>query len=232
MRPYLILLLFLFSLSGTALSQDCRVMVTALEQSYTGECKKGKANGIGVAVGVDRYEGNFKDGYPEGEGSYTWQNGNSYKGHFLKGEMHGEGEMTYKHENGDSVVKGFWKKNVFAGLYEHPYKIWFRTKKVSEIEIEHSAPAGNHVTVYIINTSTQISDNTSDDVPRMKINDIEMVKGTHGRVMLNNNHAKKSETVINDITIPSRMKLVIDTEEVEIEFLEAGTYTINIRINS
>ena len=33
-----------------------------LKGTYTGECKKGKANGRGKAVGTDTYEGFFKTG--------------------------------------------------------------------------------------------------------------------------------------------------------------------------
>ena len=41
------------------------------------------ANGTGTATGTDSYTGQFKNGYPDGKGKYTWKNG-EYKGKFEK----------------------------------------------------------------------------------------------------------------------------------------------------
>lgn len=44
-------------------------------------------------------------------------------------------------------------------------------------------------------------------------------------------HAKKTESVISASGFPVRMKMMIGTEEIEIEFREAGSYNINMHIN-
>ena len=59
---------------------DCRVMVDDIAGSYEGDCYKGKAHGVGKAIGKDTYEGEFKKGYPEGKGTYTWINGDYFEG--------------------------------------------------------------------------------------------------------------------------------------------------------
>ena len=67
-------------------SQDCKVLDPNLSGSYVGECKNGKAEGKGKAVGLHTYEGEFKAGFPDGPGFYTDNLGNSFKGYFKKGK--------------------------------------------------------------------------------------------------------------------------------------------------
>jgi hypothetical protein len=86
------LLLFSFA----AFSQTCEVDKESLKGTYTGDCKKNKAHGKGKAVGIDTYEGEFKNGVPDGQGTYTWGNKNIFEGKFLKGLREGKGKMTMK----------------------------------------------------------------------------------------------------------------------------------------
>ena len=62
-------------LSTAAMAQDCVVSVAALSGKYEGDCKNGKADGNGKAMGEDAYEGAFRSGLPDGKGKYTWKNG-------------------------------------------------------------------------------------------------------------------------------------------------------------
>ena len=113
----------LFTLVTNLQSQNCKVLIKELNENYTGDCKKGKANGKGTAKGIDTYTGNFKKGYPDGEGIYTWKNGNSFEGSFKKGKKIGQGKMIYKTATlKDSIVTGFWKNDIYAGMYENPFK--------------------------------------------------------------------------------------------------------------
>ncbi len=52
---------------------------------YHGECKKGLAHGKGEAFGRDHYIGEFKKGWPNGNGLYKWNNGDNYEGEWKKG---------------------------------------------------------------------------------------------------------------------------------------------------
>lgn len=65
--------------------QDCKVDVEKLYSHYKGECKNGKADGAGKAVGKDMYEGQFANGKPHGQGTYTWDDKASFKGQFKNG---------------------------------------------------------------------------------------------------------------------------------------------------
>lgn len=77
-----------FLLLGTAFTyaQDCKVLLKPINKSYTGDCKKGKAEGKGTAKGIDNYVGDFKKGLPNGEGTYVWANGDTFTGIFSKGK--------------------------------------------------------------------------------------------------------------------------------------------------
>jgi hypothetical protein len=67
---------------------DCEVdvAVSKLYGHYKGECKGGKAHGHGEAIGKDRYQGEFVNGYPHGPGTYIWGDGERFVGRFVKGE--------------------------------------------------------------------------------------------------------------------------------------------------
>ncbi len=219
-------------LSATISAQDCAVEKAELKGTYTGECKKGKASGKGKATGTDSYEGDFKSGLPDGNGTYIWKNGNEFRGSFSKGLKDGKGTLLYKRANaGDSIVQGYWKKDVYIGKYEHPYRIINKSKMVTDVEVEYKTDPYNKITFFITNTSGGASSVSSDELPKIKVDEIEAVTGAYGRLYVNDNHAKKTESIIEDVRFPIRMRVKMGTEDVEIEFREAGTYIINIRIN-
>jgi hypothetical protein len=214
------------------LSQECAVEKESLKGTYTGDCKNGRANGRGKAVGTDTYEGEFKSGLPDGQGTYIWNNGSSYTGKFAKGFKDGKGTMVYKRANAaDSVFDGFWKKDLYVGKYEKPYLVYFKSKSVTDVEIEVKRNSFKQISFFITNTSGGGVALDGSENPKMKVDDIQLTKGAFGRTMANNDHAKKSETIIYDIVFPIRMKVTIGSEQVEIEFNEEASYVVNIRIN-
>ncbi len=104
---------------------NCLVKLEALSISYSGQCKKGFAEGHGEAKGKDDiYIGDFRKGLPHGKGTYKWGNGNVYIGEFKKGEMHGKGVLKIidsdgKIENQD----GYFDKGEYLGEYIQPYAV-------------------------------------------------------------------------------------------------------------
>lgn len=131
----IIIALFLFSFSAFSQQSDCKVNMPEISESYTGECRKGLAHGMGTARGVDYYEGHFVKGLPDGKGTYKWAQGNYYEGEWKKGLKEGYGKMVY----GDSIVTGFWKKDKYQGeKLMAPYKIT-QSMNVSRATIKKSA---------------------------------------------------------------------------------------------
>ena len=99
------LILFFSILSFTSFSvplvaqTDCSVLKPGIDSVYFGKCKKGLAHGKGNAIGVDSYIGRFANGLPDGQGTYTWANGDTYSGSWMAGKQHGEGVFVLKLED-------------------------------------------------------------------------------------------------------------------------------------
>jgi hypothetical protein len=96
-------------------SEDCKVLVPALQGAYQGGCKNGLAQGKGTASGTDAYTGSFKNGYPQGKGIYTWASGNTYKGEWNQGVMDGEGVFTGRLYGKDTIMTGIWNAGKYMG---------------------------------------------------------------------------------------------------------------------
>jgi len=82
---------------------------------YEGEIKNGKPNGQGESTFPDgrKYVGELKDGYKHGQGSYTWFNGDKYVGEFKNGLLNGKG--TYTNPDGSKYVGEFKDGNPWNG---------------------------------------------------------------------------------------------------------------------
>lgn len=48
--------------------------------------------GSDIFANGDRYNGEYKNGKPDGKGIYTWANGSYYDGEFKNGLKHGKGK--------------------------------------------------------------------------------------------------------------------------------------------
>ena len=79
-------------IAAPALSHDCRVKDGYLRGAYEGDCDDNEvAHGHGEAKGANTYIGDFVNGWPEGKGTYTWENGARLEGTFKKGVANGPG---------------------------------------------------------------------------------------------------------------------------------------------
>jgi len=133
MKSILIASIFLF-ISIYAYSQEISgpVLKKELAGKYEGELKKGLAHGMGTAIGTDAYTGHFTKGFPAGECTYTFSNGDIYRGEFSKGLFSGKGTLTYKRANGDSIVEGYWNDGKYSGkTMVTPYEISNKTGSVN-----------------------------------------------------------------------------------------------------
>jgi len=227
-----IFITFFLITSFYAQSQTCEVDNPSLKGTYTGDCKKNKANGKGKAVGSDTYEGDFKNGLPDGQGTYTWSNKNSFSGKFSKGLKEGKGTMTFKMEGRqDSVIEGYWKKDIFIGVHEKPWEVHSKTGSIRDVDVEYTADKSYRVKVIITSTTGSVT-GLGGQVPAMKVDNTLLIKGSFQRQTSLESHYKSSETTYHDVIFPFRVKLQISREEVEIEFYETGSYIVNISINN
>ena len=81
---------------------------------YEGEIRNGKPNGFGILIWFDgrKYVGNFKDEEMDGQGMFIFSSGDKYEGEFKEGKKHGHGTYTF-HEG--SKYEGEYKDGEYHG---------------------------------------------------------------------------------------------------------------------
>ena len=227
------MLLTSLGFSSQILAQDCKVLDANLTGTYTGECKNGKAEGKGKAVGLHTYEGEFKAGLPEGIGMYTDGLGNSFNGTFKKGKREGQGVANIKTEKGiDSVITGFWKKDNYIGLFEAPYKIISKTYMVNTVSIS-SEPANNFPIIEI--SLESVSGGSVDlhgEIPKPTLTDVIFQKGSYNTTSSITTQQKKNVYIFQNVMFPATVTLKIGSEEVMIDFNETKNYKVSIVLRS
>lgn len=124
MNKFLTLLLYIFfsfSYAGFSQNVECEVLLNGLDDSYNGDCKKGLANGKGIATGkLGKYTGDFKKGFPSGDGKLEYSRGSYYEGEWSRGMRDGKGKYIH---SADSIIDGYWERDVYLGIYQYPYKV-------------------------------------------------------------------------------------------------------------
>jgi len=107
---------FMAACSSVPEHQGCYVAEPYVNGTYTGSCdQQSRANGQGVATGVDTYKGEFKSGVIHGWGLYTWSNGATFCGQFSQGNMAGLG--IYTDSNGNRQ-EGIWEGTNLVQAYQ------------------------------------------------------------------------------------------------------------------
>ncbi|MEQ6118223.1 hypothetical protein [Reichenbachiella sp. MALMAid0571] len=124
-------------------STDCEVKIESISGSYTGDCKKDLAHGQGISKGTDTYEGEFKKGFPDGKGKYTWSNGDVYEGGFKKGSKDGKGILIV----GKVIKEGYWKEDEFIGKDPYTYKVMSRDNTITKITAIRKGTDKNQVDI-------------------------------------------------------------------------------------
>lgn len=161
--------------SSISAQNTCKVLMREISSSYSGSCKKGLADGIGEAAGVDHYKGEFKKGFPNGVGTYIWHTGQTYSGEWKKGLRDGNGKYVIKSADSDSIVSGIWKDDKYIGEHESvPYVIEYRNSigRVSCIRIgdrpyikyvfsRNGGPSNNISNLLLIGSSGSESNSTA-----------------------------------------------------------------------
>ena len=178
---------------------------------YEGGCKKGKANGVGKAVGTDTYEGEFKKGYPHGHGTYTWANGDVYTGEFKNGKKDGAGELTIKDK--DEVIKGYWKDDEYIGVDKFVYKIYFKSPNITAARF--SRKKGPDEITFVFQRGGKIY-----NARRFSLVPIE---GSFANIV-DNGRSKVAKSVV----YPFRANLIFEGKKMEFKINQSGSWKIDI----
>lgn len=225
-----LLLILLFTFPAT--SQVCEVNPAALKGKYEGECKNGKADGIGKAEGIDAYEGMFKASLPHGQGKYLWKNGDIFSGNWVKGNKDGQGVFIYKTSLGtDSTVEGFWKKDKYIGKYEQAFSVLNKSVHVTSVQIRKINGAQKQVDIYLDSETGKQVGSFGGTITPPVLTDISLVNGTYQKLVQNPNLGKKVFYSLEDVTFPFRALFRVDNDLFEVEFFEPGKWTLDVRMS-
>lgn len=174
------------------------------------------------------YDGNFKNGYPDGKGKYTWQNGNYYEGDLKKGRLEGEGTMHYKSSSGpDSVVRGFWKNDKYIGRFEKAFVVRTFTGRISKVDCRVMNKKGNSIVL----TTHQLSGSGNLAIGSgISITNIVVAEGTY-YTKYNQALNSGASTRIQDVIFPFKAVFYLSNgDQTEIHFNQAADYDIMIDI--
>jgi hypothetical protein len=210
-------------------SASCEVVLLPIVGQYTGECKNNKAHGMGKSVGMDTYEGEFKKGYPDGEGTYTWKNGDYYKGTLKKGQRQGKGEFHFLRTGApDSVVTGYWQKDNYKGRNLKPYIIANTTSDVGRVEVNNTGGKEKSITVSVISrVGTTSIGSAGNNIVRMT--SVNVITGRY-LVKATNALTDKEITVFQQVEFPFRAIFMFGNAQVEIEFFDEGTWDVSVPV--
>ena len=190
---------------------QCKVLLESIAGKYDGECKKGKANGVGMAVGIDTYKGEFKKGYPHGKGTYTWASGDEYVGEFKNGKKEGAGVLTIKDKS--DVVKGYWKDDEYIGVDKFVYKILFKNPNI--ISARFSRKAGDDEITFVFQKGGKVY-----DVSGFSLIPLE---GSFANVV-DNGRSK----VVQSVVFPFKGTLMFEGKKMEFKINQSGSWKVDI----
>ena len=230
MKRLFLVPLFLFTVQfAAAQNDDCKVLLDSIKGTYTGDCSNGKANGSGKSVGAHTYEGDFKAGWPEGKGKYTWPNGDYYYGGWKKGLKEGKGQL-HRFENGkETLITGYWKKGNYRGEYENPYVINNTTSDIGRVEVTklNDRDFTLTITVESLSAGTGFASPPGNTtmMTGLQVNRGSFVSKSAN--LLNN----KEVTILRGIIFPFRAVMNFGNTMIDIEIFDQGAWDMRIPIN-
>lgn len=210
-------------------SQNCKVLLPSISGTYAGECKNDKANGTGKAIGIDTYEGSFKNGYPEGVGKYSWKDGNWYEGNFKSGIRTGYGTLHYKREDKpDSSLAGYWSKDKYIGIYEYPYKVQNTSYMVKSATVSAGDKNDLPQIIILLSSVTGGSVDLHGSIPKPVLTSIEIKNGSYVNKQEVTTLEKTSMYTLTNVIFPFSAVFRIGGDDVAVDFNNSGSWTLTI----
>ena len=108
------LAVFALSLFMVTIKTRQTVKIDGGKLTYTGQVMNHRLNGQGTLTyeNGDTYSGDFKNGTFEGQGTYTSHEGWTYKGEFKSGQADGQGTLTTEKK---VTYKGRFEQGIYKG---------------------------------------------------------------------------------------------------------------------
>ena len=245
MKKTMLLLLVSFFTATIGFTQTCIVGIDSLKGQYTGGCKHGKADGFGTAKGIDSYVGNFKNGYPDGEGKYSWKNGTWYDGNWKAGLFDGNGTF-YKideHKPDSAVlVTGFWKSGKYTGKFQQPFSFTSLTSGINDINGRKLRDVKAEITITVKSTTAGGTSLYKNVLPKPKLVNVEILQGVFQQRADNETGGVTNIYTFRKVSFPFQAILSFETtgtnplpsavEKMKVEISETGSWYIQVNIDN
>ena len=233
-----------FFLASVILSQNCIVSIDSLKGQYTGACKKGRANGSGTAIGVDSYTGNFKNGYPDGEGKYSWKNGSWFNGNWKDGLFDGNGtfnKVDDRRPDSATLVTGFWQAGKYKSKFQKSNSVTSLTNGVNDATARKIGDKAE-ITITVTSTTAGGASLYMPLLPKPKLISIELVQGLFQQRVDNETSPVINRYTLRNVTFPFYAILTFETtgtnpqplpvEKIKIELSELSNWYIQVKIDN
>ncbi len=154
-RGFILMIIVLFiTVVLKAQTDTCQVLLDKISNEYKGDCENGLANGQGKAIGEDVYVGSFKNGLPDGKGTYTFKNGNIYQGYWKEGKKEGKGKFSFIINGEKQILIGYWKSDEYIGP--------------SKTDITYRVTSAFGIVKYTIDEDLTVNDNENEIIFSIK----------------------------------------------------------------
>jgi hypothetical protein len=229
MKPRLLFMLSFLFFCAFTYAQNCKVLLPSISGTYTGDCKSDKANGMGKSVGTDTYEGNFKNGYPEGQGKYSWKDGNWYEGDFKSGVRSGRGTLHYSRvDKPDSNLTGYWSKDKYIGMYEYPYKVQSTSYMVKSATVTVGDKKDVPQIVIFLSSVTGGSVDAHGSIPKPMLTGIDIKNGSYINKQEVTTLEKTNMYTLTNVIFPFSAVFRIGGDDVAVDFNNSGSWTLTV----
>ena len=174
------------------------------------------------------YVGDQKNGQPDGMGVLTDTSGSVFKGSFKKGKKEGYGELSYKTiYDRDTTLVGYWKKDLYIGMYEYPYKVISKSYMISNASItsEPANPSGNIIEVSVESVSGGTA-TLSGEMPKPTLTEYTFNKGSFQEMFPRTNQQKRNTYIFQNVIFPIQAVFKFGAEDVTVELNETKNYKL------
>ena len=123
---------------------------------------------------------------------------------------------------------------------QEPFIIHSKSAHISSIEIKSKKSTGNNITINLSseNAGSAYSETPTDNnakwanIPPPQITDITVLEGFYASHQKTNENARSNTTLLSQVRYPFRLKIEISDQNLDVEFLEAGNWTIKINLDN
>jgi len=170
-----------------------------------------------------KYQGELKAGLPDGHGQLIDSIGNLFEGNFKKGKKDGYGVLHYKTSSGkDSLITGYWKKDLYLGQYEYPYKLITKTYMVSNVQIttEPASPPNTTIELSMESVSGGAF-NVHGEIPKPSLTEAIFQRGSYQLMLPVTNQQKRNTYIFQNVIFPAHVIFKLGAEEIQLELNQA-----------